>query len=65
MTHIQPGEIRQENPDKPEGRLPGAGVLLGAILITLNPWAAFAQDPAEVPEANGLCPLRSLHHRHR
>jgi len=61
MTHTHSGEVRQENVTRSEGRLPLAGVLRGALLVallvTVTPWAAFAQDSATVPEGMAYIPF--------
>ena len=57
MTNIKSGEVRTERLTRSEGRLPGAGVLLGSLLLTLNPSAAFAQDSAVVPDRMAYVPF--------
>lgn len=58
MTHTQSEKKRQESLTRSGGRLPRAGVLLGGMLLVLNPLAAFAhQDSAEVPEKMAYVPL--------
>ncbi|MCA9457572.1 MAG: hypothetical protein KC587_12980, partial [Nitrospira sp.] len=57
MTNIQPGEVTNERLSRSQGRLPVAGVLLGGLLLTLNPSSAFAQDSAGVPERMAYVPF--------
>jgi len=57
MTYPHSGEIRQKNLPRSEGRLPQAGVLLGTLLLALNPWTAFAQPSTEVPDRMAYVPF--------
>ena len=57
MTNTSSTEVKQEKVTGSGGHLRGAGVLLGALLVTLSPWAAFGQDSAEVPERMAYIPF--------
>lgn len=57
MTNIRPGKIRKERLTRSQGRLPVAGVLLGGLLLTLNPSSAFAQTTDGVPEKMAYVPF--------
>lgn len=57
MTHTTSTKVNQERVTRSEGRLRRAGVLLGALLVTMSPWAAFGQDSAEVPEHMAYIPF--------
>ncbi|MCA9499014.1 MAG: SUMF1/EgtB/PvdO family nonheme iron enzyme [Nitrospira sp.] len=57
MINRQPGEVTKERLPRPQGRLPVAGVLLGGLLLTLNPSSPLAQGTAGVPERMAYVPF--------
>lgn len=57
MAYIQTTIIPQRSLSRTEGRLLWAGVLLGAMLVTMNPWMSLAQDTTDISKHMAYVPF--------